>query len=135
MSKAPAPRPCESCPYRRDVPAGLWAAHEYEKLPDYDRITPYQPLAMFYCHQQDGRLCAGWLACHGVSGPGGLLSVRVSTFTPEEIAAINGYETDVEVFGSGTEAALHGLSGVVHPDERAVGMIEKLEQQRERRGL
>lgn len=24
--------PCETCPYRRDVPSGVWSADEYRKL-------------------------------------------------------------------------------------------------------
>ncbi|MEU1550230.1 DUF6283 family protein [Nocardia sp. NPDC005745] len=28
----PAPRPCESCPYRCDVPSGVGAAEEMEKV-------------------------------------------------------------------------------------------------------
>jgi hypothetical protein len=31
-----AARPCASCPYRKDVPSGIWAAHEYTKLLAYD---------------------------------------------------------------------------------------------------
>nr|WP_280343300.1 DUF6283 family protein [Nocardia neocaledoniensis] len=31
----PAPRPCVSCPYRRDVPSGVWDFGEYEKLRGY----------------------------------------------------------------------------------------------------
>ena len=27
-------QPCSSCPYRKDVPSGVWAHHEYEKLRD-----------------------------------------------------------------------------------------------------
>lgn len=28
----PSPRLCESCPYRRDVPSGIWDRSEYAKL-------------------------------------------------------------------------------------------------------
>lgn len=64
---------CSSCPYRRDVPAGIWHADEYEKLRAYDRDTSEQPMAPFLCHQQDGTLCAGWVAVHGMN----LLGLRV----------------------------------------------------------
>lgn len=128
MTRAPAPRPCESCPYRRDVPAGLWSAHEYEKLPDYDNPTAEQPLAAFYCHQQNGRLCAGWLACHGLSGPYALLSLRLAlhSYSVEDRELIYEYATDVPVFETGTEAAVHGLSGIEVPDEAARQMIDKI---------
>lgn len=28
----PRKTPCASCPYRKDVPSGVWEASEYEKL-------------------------------------------------------------------------------------------------------
>jgi hypothetical protein len=58
-------RPCPTCPYRRDVPSGIWQASEYSKLPRYDNDVPDQLAAgatgLFYCHsapdgaiQEDG---------------------------------------------------------------------------------
>ncbi|MGH3734203.1 MAG: DUF6283 family protein [Micromonosporaceae bacterium] len=32
----PTPHPCETCPYRKDAPSGVWAAEEYERLRSYD---------------------------------------------------------------------------------------------------
>lgn len=37
--------PCHSCPYRRDVPSGVWATEEYDKLLPYDADTASQPSA------------------------------------------------------------------------------------------
>nr|WP_239003987.1 DUF6283 family protein [Nocardia panacis] len=64
----PAPRPCASCPYRRDVPSGIWHESEYNKLRSYDLDTAYQPTALFECHQTEpdtpaARMCAGWVGC------------------------------------------------------------------------
>jgi hypothetical protein len=70
--KAPSV-PCGSCPYRRDVPSGLWTQQEYDKLLDYDGPTWAQNPLLFLCHQRSGNLCGGWLACHG---PGELLALR-----------------------------------------------------------
>jgi hypothetical protein len=53
----PARNPCGSCPYRKDVPSGVWETLEYEKLPPYDGETFEQPFEAFFCHQQNGRLC------------------------------------------------------------------------------
>lgn len=76
--KEPAPRPCESCPYRKDVPSGVWAEEEYRKLPDYDQETMKQPMGVFLCHQQNQRVCGGWAGVHGrQSGSRVLLSVRM----------------------------------------------------------
>ncbi len=49
--------PCATCPYRRDVPVGVWHATNFERLLRADR----DPLggATFGCHVNDGR----WVAC------------------------------------------------------------------------
>lgn len=131
---APSPRPCVSCPYRKDVPAGVWAAEEYAKLPEYDLSIAQQAVrgskAAFYCHQADGRLCAGWVGCHGVE----TLGIRLLSFNvPDEVArAIVEYETDVPLFESGMAACVHGLSGIENPDVRAKALIDKLTAKQKR---
>lgn len=77
--RGPAPQPCASCPYRRDVASGIWAAEEYAKLPAYDTDTPFQPANLFLCHQTSAgdpraRVCAGWVGCHGSD----LLALRLA---------------------------------------------------------
>lgn len=121
MSGLPRPgkAPCGTCPYRRDVPAGVWHPDEYAKLPPYDGETWGQPMALFFCHQQDGCLCAGWVGCHDQRH---LLSMRLHPVAPETFD----YESPVPLFASGAEAAAHGLSGVESPDDRARHAIEKL---------
>ena len=63
--------PCPSCPYRRDVPSGIWDASEYDKLPGYDGDVPDQLTAgafgLFHCHSQQENLCAGWVGCHDMA--------------------------------------------------------------------
>jgi hypothetical protein len=67
MEGAGVKNPCGSCPYRRDVPSGIWDASEYAKLPGYDAGWPdEQPTAAFFCHQQDDELCSGWVGCHNM---------------------------------------------------------------------
>lgn len=121
---APA-RPCASCPYRTDVPSGIWAKHEYDKLPAYDGDIPDQlmngGLAIFMCHQRDGNLCAGWLACHG---PDHLLALR---FEQRNIdPAVFDYVTDVPVFKSGAEARAHGLRQMQRPGKKAKRLQQAL---------
>lgn len=115
----PSPAPCGTCPYRRDVPAGLWDSSEYVKLPLYDGETWEQPTALFFCHQNDGHLCAGWVGCHDTHN---LLSMRIHQVHPSTFD----YESPVPLFGSGAEAAAHGLSGVENPDARARRAIARL---------
>lgn len=134
MTKLPGPgkAPCGSCPYRRDVPAGVWEADEYAKLPPYDGETFEQIMkgatALFFCHQQDGCLCAGWVGCHDMRHN---LAVRLNQVAPETFD----YQSPVPLFASGAEAAAHGLSGVAEPDARARRAIERLAKKREAQAI
>jgi hypothetical protein len=119
-----AKAPCKTCPYRRDVPSGLWAREEYEKLPGYDG-EPFQQLekgalGRFDCHQRDGNMCAGWIATHGAEN---LLALRLArNIAPEVI----GYKSPVPVFGSGAEAAAHGMRDIEKPGADARRAIQRL---------
>lgn len=123
----PAPAPCGSCPYRLDVPTGVWSEEEYAKLPDYDRPTGEQPAAVFLCHQQDGRLCAGWVGCHDMEESLGLRLVRaMGAISDEDYEAALDYSTSVGLFASGAEAAAHGRAEIEAPSKRAALTIQKL---------
>lgn len=125
--RQPAPRPCVSCPYRRDVPSGVWAPEEYANLPDYDLPTGEQPYDVFGCHQQDGRLCAGWVAVHDMDESLGLrLAAAFGQLDADDLEAVRNYTTDVPVFASGAEAAAHGLARIEAPPSSARRMIAKL---------
>jgi hypothetical protein len=119
----PSRVPCGTCPYRRDVPAGIWSADEYAKLPGYDGDTGEQimkrALGLFYCHQNDGHLCAGWVACHDMRHAAALRFNAVDPSTYD-------YESPGPVFASGHDAAVHGLSGVNNPGPAAKAAIAKL---------
>lgn len=124
MHKAPKV-PCGSCPYRRDVPAGLWHESEYDKLPNYDEPTWAQPPALFMCHQQDGCLCGGWLLTHGTDN---LLALR---FHARQLdPSVWDYAPDVPVFNSGREAAEHGKSQIDNPSPAARRKIDGLIRKR-----
>lgn len=123
-----AKAPCKSCPYRQDVPSGVWDVEEYAKLPGYDGEIIDQLRAgatgLFLCHQQDGNLCAGWLACHGHN----LLALRLHGGTIADSAL--DYMTRIPVFRSGSAAAAHGLAEVERPGKRARSLIERLVRNR-----
>lgn len=124
----PAKKPCVSCPYRRDIPAGVWAEHEYLKLPGYDGETWEQAfkgaVGVFYCHQRTGNLCAGWVGCHDMDNN---LAVRLAASNGKAVAEETfDYESPIPLFGSGAEAAAHGLSGVENPGEEARRLVAKL---------
>ena len=125
MSITVAKNPCGSCPYRRDVPSGIWEQVEYDKLPSYDGPTWAQSPTLFFCHYRDGNLCAGWLACHN---PRELLALRMPhTCDP----SVYDYSTDVPVFNSGAEARQHGLYGIRSPDLKAKKMIAGIVRKRQ----
>lgn len=136
----PAPRPCESCPYRKDVPSGVWAEAEYEKLRAYDRPTAEQPMEVFQCHQNSkdddrARVCAGWASCHGTTHQTDLLALRFAeafgNMTPEAIAAVRDYTSPVPLFASGEEAADHGVAEITHPSPQAQRLVAKIASNRE----
>ena len=117
--------PCKTCPYRRDVPSGLWAAEEYAKLPCYDGSMLDQLMngggAVFDCHQSDGNICAGWLGCHGAHD---LVALRL---TKQDIApAVFRFKSPVPLFKSGTQAAEHGMKAIRRPGPRARRAIARL---------
>jgi hypothetical protein len=126
MTLTAARVPCGSCPYRRDVPSGIWERLEYDKLPAYDGPIWAQPLALFMCHQRDGNLCAGWLACHD---PAELLALRLPNRGEPIDSAVFIYQTTVPVFPSGAEARAHGVRDIERPGRKArkmaAGLVRK----------
>jgi len=130
-AREPAKNPCGSCPYRQDVPSGVWAPEEYAKLIGYDRPTGEQPMGVFYCHQQDGRICAGWAGCHDMDNNLGLrIAAAFGHISQEVLVATLTYTTKVRLFATGLLAAEHGLAAVDEPDERAKKVVSKIERKR-----
>jgi len=120
-----AKAPCKSCPYRTDVPSGVWAAHEYTKLPHYDgtimkQLKSGKATAAFMCHQNDGKLCAGWVGCHGATN---LLALRLSDNVHTSVWR---YQSPVPLFKSGKEESAHGKRDIRRPGERARNMVVRL---------
>jgi hypothetical protein len=129
------PEPCATCPYRRSAPAGLWAAHEYAKLEEYDGTTQEQAvkgaLGVFYCHNTPECVCAGWAA---VAGTPESIALRIAAAHGRDPRPVLRYRTDVPLFASGHEAAGHGRSGIEHPDEDARAAVEKVVKARQATG-
>ena len=125
--------PCASCPYRMDVPSGIWATEEYDKILPYDNETMFQPPRLFLCHQQNGCLCRGWLDVHGTE----LLALRLGCIKGEIDPAELGKALDegpaVEVFETAAEAAAHGRKSIKRPGAKAKRMVEKIEARRSRK--
>jgi len=127
---------CTACPYRRDVPSGVWAASEYEKLAEYDRETFDQPLAAFYCHATPEVYCHGWAVVgekvnerdHGRD----LFALR--------LAGLQGHfnrqdpmpQEGAPLFDSHTEACEHGKRDIEHPSQEALDTVARLQGKYER---
>jgi hypothetical protein len=123
--------PCETCPYRRDVPSGVWMAHEYEKLTEYDKPTGEQPPSIFYCHTSTDFVCTGWAQCHDRNPRGHeLLALRFAAMC-DRVLKIP--KRTVALFKSGAEAAAHGLREIEAPGRRAIRAVEKVAAARERK--
>lgn len=131
--KPPTARPCGSCPYRRDVASGLWDASEYEKLPKYDDMGDPEAWNVFQCHQQNGHACAGWVACHDMENSIGV-RLAFSMDKLEDPQAFVEYQTDVEVFDSGAEAAEHGMREIDNPSPEGRRAIDRLRAKAFKRG-
>lgn len=122
----PRAKPCGSCPYRCDVPSGVWDASEYKKLLDFDGDIPEQKrTSIFMCHTGDSTVCAGWL---GHDDPLQMLSVRLGLAFGKLDPSCASYTTKVPLFSSGAEAAAHGLRELENPNEDACTLIAKLEK-------
>jgi len=118
--------PCLACPYRRDVPSGLWAQSEYDKLRQYDRPTADQPFAVFACHATPEHLCHGWAHCHSNRGgefagdhPFDLLALRIRGIPSPG-------PSPVPLFSNGNEAADWGTYDIEDPSPEAVETIARL---------
>jgi len=119
---------CSSCPYRCDVPSGIWAAETYDMLRPYDKPTGEQPFAVFACHATPTKLCHGWAVTH--SGRGHefeLLALRLHGLGPQDVP-----QSDQIFFGSGNEAADHGCRDLSEPSSEAQEAVDKLLRRHER---
>jgi hypothetical protein len=126
-------RPCGSCPYRCDVPSGIWHPDEYAKLPRFDAPTQEQPTAVFLCHQQDGRVCAGWAGCHDMAASLGVrIACATGALSGDDVDAVLDFVAPVPLFGSGTEAAAHGLAELEAPGVAARRVMGKVMQRQHR---
>jgi len=124
-----APRPCNTCPYRRDTPPGVWHPDEYAKLATFDdqHDGSLPNLAVFRCHQQTATnvptVCRGWLSVHAHT-PAIRMAVITGQVTVDQVFA----EVDVELYETGAEACAAGMAGVERVSSQASRAIDKLQR-------
>lgn len=117
------PNPCDTCPYRKDTPPGIWDKQEYDKLPQWD--DPMAVIGTFGCHNGKGKtVCRGWFEVHKDN-----LSVRIVE-NRIKWNEKNRYPTKVPLYRSGAEARRAGLKGIKHPPPRAMIAIHKIKERR-----
>ena len=125
--------PCLSCPYRKDVPSGVWEESEYQKLYDYDRDTPQQPHTLFMCHKNNGTsICRGWWDCHGDQLLGMRLAIAKGLLSPSAMRSMYNDKL-VPVFDSGEEAAEHGIRDIDDPSPEAIKAMRRIEGAKKRK--
>lgn len=124
--------PCASCPYRTDVPSGVWHYDEYEKLRAYDEDPndPDKAIAaigqVFLCHQpiEDAQaVCRGWAEVH-YDTPAVRMTMLTGTIDPETLREP---PPGIEFFPSGAAAADHGQAEIDAPGVKAHDAITKVE--------
>ncbi|WP_226773286.1 DUF6283 family protein [Arthrobacter sp. ES1] len=122
----PRKSPCGSCPYRTQVPSGIWDETEYQKLAAYDgEIHEQSATAVFMCHQPaEGHVCSGWLGHR--QHPEDLLAVRLGIIRGDLDQTCLEYTTDVPLFESGAAAAEHGMKQFLDPQADARSVISKI---------
>jgi hypothetical protein len=125
MNNEVRPKPCEACPYRRDVPSGLWASHEYEKLRPYDEEMISQPSAGFACHATPEKFCNGWAIVNNALHHGHVLALRLAGMPVIP-------EPKVALFTTNAEAADHGQRDIDSPSVKAREVVERLTRKHER---
>lgn len=117
-----AEHPCSSCPYRRDVPSGIWAREEYEKLRAYDDNNVF---GVFLCHHSPSMdrdaVCRGWLVVHADS-----VAVRLAVCQGIIRREDYGRPCDTPLYKTGNAAANAGIKGIKRPGIKARRAIDKL---------
>lgn len=96
--------PCDTCPYRRSTPLGIWSKAEYENLQRQD--ADEMGGACFGCHKDpSGKTsCRGWLADQKRRGVPSI-QLRLSLLTNvDTIAAFEAVDdTDPDLYDSISE--------------------------------
>lgn len=133
-----APNPCDTCPYKRDTPPGIWSREEYEKLRTFDTVKRFLPgnphpvylptaeiATVFHCHQENrtgaDTVCRGWVGTHNDSVFVRFAMMR-GVLRPGDVP----YGVDPTLYATGTEACEAGLAGVEEPSDEAQEKMDKL---------
>jgi hypothetical protein len=121
--------PCNTCPYRKDTPSGIWDREEYNKLPAWDGTEMHEMnIALFLCHSANlagnKAVCRGWLEVH-CENKGVRLNMMSGRITVPCTTP-----TTAELYESGAAARRAGLRGVRKPSKKANVVINKLARAR-----
>ena len=115
---------CDTCPYLKATPSGIWSEEEYRKLPKYDDNESLT-LSIFHCHQENATgvptVCRGWVSTARES-----ISVRLGVL--QGLIAVEDLPNGLEdaYYSSGHEACEAGLRDIDDPSEEALELLNKL---------
>lgn len=121
-----AKNPCATCPYRKDVPSGVWSHEDYEKLRKYDDapMPTGENLGVFLCHNTSvagcNIACKGWLIVHDDS-----IAVRLA-FVRGQICIGDLKPPGMPLHESGAAAADFGQKQISRPNRKARSLVAKL---------
>lgn len=81
----------------------------------------------------NGRICAGWVACHDMAESLALrLALGGGYLTPQDADTLLDYTTTTPVFPTGAAAATHGKADIEAPTPRADRAMDKILTRRRR---
>lgn len=84
-------------------------------------------MAAFFCHQQDDRLCSGWVGCHDMDNSLGLrFALAAGAITEDQFIEALDYQCSIPLFASGQEARDHGMAKLENPGDDAKRVAAKL---------
>lgn len=126
---------CDTCPYRRDTPSGIWSEEEYRKLAKFDEPS-IGPLGLpddnlfstFHCHQENATgkptACRGWVWTHGDT-----VGFRMAMFNglidPSDPNMPQEDESHI-YYDTGVEACEAGMVDIEEPSFEALLKVDSL---------
>lgn len=123
-------KPCETCPYLRSTPLGIWDKSEYLRLLQFDEPTYKQSSSTFRCHNDSNCLCQGWLDCHDATQ---LLSIRIASIQQRLAPDFNFERSGADVYSSAKELVYANMRACGDPGDRAKRCIKKLTRSKSRK--
>lgn len=123
---------CQTCPYKRDTPSGIWSPEEYIKLaaldaePTMETLASGKAMTTFHCHQENATgtptACRGWVWTHGHT-MGMRLALMNGLIDPADLPV----EDESHLYyTTGVQACAAGMADIDEPGPEARALMDKL---------